>query len=1134
MSKKILQFLASALFFLILGINFQSVQAQVYFSENFNGNSIPAGWTVQDQGTGACKWMIHAPYTNNGTDITMLGSNFLFVNSDSAGFGTIANETITSPIINANSGGNSVFLEFSHYFRNLTGDSDTGFVQVFDGAAWLSVRTITSDVGTGINPTLEKINITPFLNPNLRIRLRYVGNYAWWWALDNIRILTPAPNDAGVIKIEPGQTNCGSLPNPYNVSIRVVNFGGNPLSNCPVSYRVNGGTPVTQTIPGPIAPGDTILVNFSTPFVPAGNQNYLFEAYTNLSGDLITDNDSSSLLFKALPTGLNIQNFAGYTGDNLNTVLPGWTEASGLIPVTGGFSAWRNSDPQQITLLGTTAAKVNLYSNFQKAWLITEPLLPKANSVLKFDLAMTTFNGTATSDWGSDDSLKVRVSTNCGQTWNTIRSFYSATPLSNVLQKQTVSLSAYANQVILIGFYGTDGTTDDTPDFDLHLTNMEILVPSANDLAASAIVGYDPTCLAEDPFTVKVRVLNNGTQTQNSINLSYSINGQAPVSQTFTQPLNSTESAVFTFTTPVTLPLQTNNLLKVWTSLSGDSNNINDTIKNFRLDKPATDFGLVNFNGFNGDNIGTLYPGWREAGGANPTGTTSGWINSNPTQTTFYGSTTAKANIFSSSLRNWLISPPVIPQGGAALRFKMGMTTFANTDSSQLGGDDTLAIRYSSDCGQTWNFLKTFTIADNIGRQLREQTVYLSGLSGQKIQIGFYASSGVVSDGQDVDLHIDDIQLIIPANKDIGVSALVLPAGTCGLPDLLPLTVKITNFGAQAQSNFPVSYSLNGQSPVTENFTGNIGAGAVADFSFSGVLNLSNQPTNILRVWTSLSGDVSGQNDTLNQQLAVPPSGLPVVDFNTYTGSNLNTLNPGWREFSTGTLPSATSSSWINTSNFQNSALGSPAARVSIFSNAKREWIAGPVFRVLANSVVKFKAAVVNRGGTTADAMGADDSVNVMVSTNCGLTWSRVFAVTASNNLPPTFTPFSVPLSSFEGQRIQIAFFATEGNVSNPQDYDFILDEINAGITTGIVQEMSEAFVLYPNPSDGIFRMRMNQQAAASGMEVINMLGQKVQAGIQKISEGEWQLNLSGQPKGVYKLIVRTAEGSVSQTLLVK
>jgi hypothetical protein len=205
-----------------------------------------------------------------------------------------------------------------------------------------------------------------------------------------------------------------------------------------------------------------------------------------------------------------------------------------------------------------------------------------------------------------------------------------------------------------------------------------------------------------------------------------------------------------------------------------------------------------------------------------------------------------------------------------------------------------------------------------------------------------------------------------------------------------------------------------------------------------------------------------------------------------------------------------------------------------MFSNAKREWMAGPVFKVLPQSEVKFNAAVVNRNATTADAMGADDSVNVMVSTNCGLSWSRIFSITAANNLPPTFTPFTVPLGSFAGQRIQIAFFATEGTVTNAQDYDFVLDEINAGITTDIENNMEEFFVLYPNPSDGIFRMRMNQQAAASGMEVINMLGQKVQAGIQKISEGEWQLNLSGQPKGVYKLIVRTAEGPVSQTLMVK
>jgi hypothetical protein len=1132
-------FTKSIFFFLALWLSsaFSTAQAQVYFSENFNGNTIPTGWTVVDQGVGACRWMIHAPYDNNGTMITMLGSNFLFVNSDSAGFGTEANETITTPVINANPGGNLVFLEFSHYFRNLFSDSDTGFVQVFNGSNWVNIKTITTEIGTGENPVTEKLNVTAHINPNFRIRFRYVGDYAWYWAIDNVRLFSPSPNDVGVIKINSGQSNCGSLPNPFTVSVLVVNFSSAPLSNIPISYRVNGGALVSQTISTSIPADDTLLVNFSTPFVPTGNQNYTFQAFTGLSGDIISDNDTSSLFFKALPTGLAVQDFAGYNGSNLNIILPDWQEANGLNPVTG-FSGWINSSPEQIAHLGTTAAKINLYSNFRKEWLITQPFLPKPGSFIKFDLAMTNFNGTGPSEWGSDDSLIVRISTDCGQTWADIKSFTAADPISNNLEKQSISLGNYGNQNILIGFYATDGSEDDMPDFDLHLTNLELLVPSGNDLFVSRILGYDPICLATDPFTVKVRVVNNGTLVQNSIPLSYSLNGQTPVSQTFTQALNPGQSAELTFSQTVALPLTTNNLLKVWSSLALDSNNINDTIKNFRLDKPGTSLSQVNFNGYNGDNISSLFPGWREASGLIPTGTFSGWNSSNLDQTSFFGTTTAKANLYSNFAKNWMISPPFIPQGGEVLKFKIALTDFGVTDSTQMGSDDSLAIRYSSDCGQTWNQLALFTASDNLSNNLVEKTVYLTGLGGQKIQLAFYATDGETADNTDIDVHIDDIQLAIPPNKDLGVSHFVLPAASCGLPNTLPIVVKITNFGGQAQSNFPVSYRFNNSNIVTENFTGNLAPGAEADFTFSGSLDLTNLSSNLIKVWTGLAGDVNQSNDTLIQTLAIPPLSLPILDFTGYVGNNIGTLYPGWREFSTGSLPSASNSAWVNLSNFQQAPLGGPAARVSMFSNLKREWMAGPVFRALPNSVIKFSAAVVNRGGTTADAMGADDSVNVMVSTNCGISWSRVFSITAANNLPPTLTPFEVSLSAYDGQRIMIAFFATEGNVTNPQDYDFVMDKVDVGISTSISgsEMLSKDLIVYPNPSQGLIQIRMpeTQNAANPVFEVINMQGRKLGLNAQKLEKGEWRIDLSNQPKGVYKLRIQTGKESVLRSVIIK
>lgn len=100
-------------------------------------------------------------------------------------------------------------------------------------------------------------------------------------------------------------------------------------------------------------------------------------------------------------------------------------------------------------------------------------------------------------------------------------------------------------------------------------------------------------------------------------------------------------------------------------------------------------------------------------------------------------------------------------------------------------------------------------------------------------------------------------------NDDVGVAALVTPQnGNLGASETISVTIR--NYGENSQSNFPVSYSINGGSTITETFTGTIAGGADATFTFAAPGNFSGAGTNFdLEISTNLTGDEAVFNDAI-------------------------------------------------------------------------------------------------------------------------------------------------------------------------------------------------------------------------------------------------------------------------------
>lgn len=104
--------------------------------------------------------------------------------------------------------------------------------------------------------------------------------------------------------------------------------------------------------------------------------------------------------------------------------------------------------------------------------------------------------------------------------------------------------------------------------------------------------------------------------------------------------------------------------------------------------------------------------------------------------------------------------------------------------------------------------------------------------------------------------------------KDVGVSEIISPSSKDGLSSAEPVTVVITNYGAQSQSGFEIYYKFDGGANVTETFSGTVASGATAEFTFSTTIDFAELRNYTLKVGTSLVGDENPENDAISKTFA--------------------------------------------------------------------------------------------------------------------------------------------------------------------------------------------------------------------------------------------------------------------------
>ncbi len=100
--------------------------------------------------------------------------------------------------------------------------------------------------------------------------------------------------------------------------------------------------------------------------------------------------------------------------------------------------------------------------------------------------------------------------------------------------------------------------------------------------------------------------------------------------------------------------------------------------------------------------------------------------------------------------------------------------------------------------------------------------------------------------------------------NDIGISAITSPISGTDLTATESITVTITNFGGNTQSNFDVTYVLDGGTPVIENVPGPLDGNSDLTYTFMQTGDFIAIGNHNLSVTTSLTNDSDTSNDELS------------------------------------------------------------------------------------------------------------------------------------------------------------------------------------------------------------------------------------------------------------------------------
>ena len=621
---------------------------------------------------------------------------------------------------------------------------------------------------------------------------------------------------------------------------------------------------------------------------------------------------------------LPIVDFTGFTGSNLSTIAPGWSEANSTSSPSGTTSSWTRDDFGNVAANGD-AAKINLFTTGKDEWIISPSFLANSNSQLEFDLALTDFGNTDSAGMGSDDSLEVRITTDGWVTYTPLATWTSVSVISNVGQHETISLAAYAGQTVNIAFYASEGSTNDPEDVDVFIDNIEILNPLSTDVSATQIVSPLGVACFSATETISVLIKNTGLMmvdfaATNAV-VGVDVTGAAIASYSTTLSsgtLMPDSTMMVTVSTTGDFSVPGAYSLSGHITYPGDLDAGNDSTSSSLTTLPTLVAPFTeDFESGVAGSPGTPPTGWTVTGGSykwyvendgvTNSGSTGPLDDHTPGGTTYMyteassGGTGDVTELASPCID---LSAMVSPK----LRFWYHMygvamgTLRVDVEANGIRVPlDSLVGEQQTGEGDPW----------------LERIVDLAPYAGQTVRVFFVGIRGTAFTS---DMSLDDVEVFDPPPLEI-----IVTGGTvtydCGNAANAIITVDITNLGTMSASNVLASFTVDGGAPITpEVIGGTFSSGDDTTYTFITTADLSAGGPHTIVV----GAGVFGEPDTTNNSFVINVNTPATItapfteDFETGVAGSPGTPPSGW------TVSGASYLWYVETDGTQNSTNTGP------------------------------------------------------------------------------------------------------------------------------------------------------------------------------------------------------------------
>lgn len=979
-------------------------------------------------------------------------------------------------------------------------------------------------------------------------------------AFDNFRVTeTALPFNVELVDILSPATGCG-LSSTELVSLEYANIGLTTLTTGTTinfSYYIDG-TAVNENLvlASDLLPGDTAIFNFTTTADLSVPATYAFAALATFAQDQNSLDDSLGFSLVSIP---EISTFP--YSENFDAGPGGW--------IAGGTSStWALGTPAG-SVINTPASSPNSWMtnltgtyNINEVSNVTGPCF-SFDSMVAPELSLS-INYNTDFTW---DGVQIQHSLDGGLTWSKTGAFGSATASnwysSNsvdglitgyndgdgwagnssgwVVASEDLTPLAGQSDVLFRVAFGSSffaGTFDGFA-FD-NFQVVETALPQ--NLELTDIISPESGCGLSAAETVQIEYANvglNSIVSGTTINFDYYINGiGTSESIVLSTDMLPGDTLLYSFTATADFSVPNTYAFGVTATFAGDQNSLDDTL-GFDLVSIPVISSFPYYEDYESGN-----GGWT-SGGTNSTwalGTPAGTVISSASSGTNAWMTNL-AGSYNSDEESFVLGPCFDFTNLTLPLIKIDVNW--NSEFSWDGAQ----VQASTNAGATWQPVGAFGDPNNwyndnmvdgldfsneegwTGRltsgngsggwvTAENNLTNFAGNSGVLMRVVFGSDASV----QDEGFAFDNFHVLESPSNDIKVDSLIGLQSGCGYTANTPITMRITNKGILPQSNVPVFYTVNGAPSPIETIPGPINPGQTFVYNFNNDADLSNPQTYTLVGRSALANDEDTTNDASAAKI-IASLFTPVID----SVANGETCESGpvilgvfstgntdrWFDVPSGGSPLGTGSSYTLPNVTQDDTLYVESVQSTTGCNSATMSGRVPVFAFHSTTpIINFSSQVTGGLTITFTSSLSSNVDSVLWDFNDGTT------STAANPVHtfPQSQSYLVNLSAYAGSCVADTTKAVFVPVGGINDNSYT--NLN----------------VYPNPSDGSFRISAENISGEVNIEILTITGDVVYRENAEAlgDELNYDIRLGDMAQGTYILKIRNDQTLINGRIIIE